>query len=152
MSRNNLPDDICLKPIGYVRNGIQEFSGHDWKEVVSEIVIHPELSEALDNLDEFSHIIVLCWLEKAKRQKLAAKIRMQQNPAKPLVGLFATRSPDRPNPIGKTTVKLLERRGNILKVQGLDAFDGTPVIDIKPFIPDYDSTGEAKVPGWVKTR
>jgi tRNA-Thr(GGU) m(6)t(6)A37 methyltransferase TsaA len=139
-----------LKAIGFVRNGISELAGHDWTAVISDIVIQPELTEALDNLAEFSHIIVLHWLQKAKRENLSLKIRMQNNPHKPLVGLFATRSPDRPNPIGKTTVKLLERRGNVLKVQGLDAFDGTAVLDIKPFIPDYDSKPEATIPAWVR--
>ena len=67
----------------------------------------------------------------------------------PLVGLFATRSPNRPNPVGIATVRLLERQGNILKVEGLDAIDGTPIIDIKPYIPGYDSATDAKVPPWI---
>ena len=65
------------------------------------------------------------------------------------MGVFATRSPDRPNPIGKATVRLLQRQGNILMVEGLDAIDGTPVIDIKPYIPGYDSVENAKAPSWV---
>jgi tRNA-Thr(GGU) m(6)t(6)A37 methyltransferase TsaA len=141
---------IVIKPIGFVRNGIQEFSGHNWENIVSEIVIRPELSEALDNLDEFSHIIVLFWTQRAPKKINPLKIRMQHNPSKPLVGLFATRSPDRPNPVAKTTVQLLEHRGNILKVKGLDAFDKTPVIDIKPFIPGYDSAKDAKIPNWAR--
>jgi tRNA-Thr(GGU) m(6)t(6)A37 methyltransferase TsaA len=72
------------------------------------------------------------------------------NKAAGVQGLFAVRTPNRPNPIGKTTVRLLERRGNILKVQGLDAIDGTPVLDIKPYIPGYDSTSDATVPSWVR--
>ena len=152
MSLNDGTADMGLKPVGYVRNGITDFDGHDWQDIISEIVVLPELTEALDNLDEFSHIIVLSWLHRADNEPIRTKMRMQHNPHKPLVGLFATRSPDRPNPIGKTTVKLLERRGNILKVKGLDAFDGTPVLDIKPFIPDYDSPGEANVPEWVRTK
>ena len=70
----------------------------------------------------------------------------------PEVGLFASRSPNRPNPVGKTTVRLLERRGNILKVEGLDAIDGTPVIDIKPYIPGRDSATDTKVPSWITSR
>ncbi len=147
---NNLKPDIVLKPIGFVRNGIQEFAGHDWENVISEIVIKPELSEALDNLNEFSHIIVLFWTQREVKKIIPYKIHMQHNPSKPLVGLFATRSPDRPNPVAKTTVQLLERRENILKVKGLDAFDGTPVIDIKPYIPGYDSVDDAKIPEWVR--
>jgi tRNA-Thr(GGU) m(6)t(6)A37 methyltransferase TsaA len=67
----------------------------------------------------------------------------------PLVGLFATRSPHRPNSLGEATVRLLQRRGNVLKVQGLDAINGTPVIDIKPYIPGYDSVNDASVPKWI---
>jgi tRNA (Thr-GGU) A37 N-methylase len=65
-------------------------------------------------------------------------------------GLFAVRTPNRPNPIGKTTVRLLEKHGNILKVQGLDAIDGSLVLDIKPYIPGYDSASDATVPSWVR--
>jgi tRNA (adenine37-N6)-methyltransferase len=149
---NNNQPEIILKPIGFVRNGILEFSGHNWESIVSEIVILPELSEALDNLDEFSHIIILFWTQGANKKIIPNKIHMQHNPGKPLVGLFATRSPDRPNSICVTTVKLLERRENILEVKGLDAFDNTPIIDIKPFIPGYDSVDEAKIPAWIRLR
>jgi tRNA-Thr(GGU) m(6)t(6)A37 methyltransferase TsaA len=145
--------EMNLKPVGFVRNGITDKSTRQkWEDVISEIIVNPELSEALDNLDEFSHIIVIFWTQRADKKNTPNKIRMQNNPGKPLVGLFATRSPDRPNPVAKTTVKLLERRGNTLKVQGLDAFDGTPVIDIKPFIPGYDSVDEAKIPAWVRMK
>jgi tRNA-Thr(GGU) m(6)t(6)A37 methyltransferase TsaA len=68
------------------------------------------------------------------------------------MGVFATRSPSRPNPIGKATVRLLSRRGNILKVRGLDAIDGSPVLDIKPYIPGYDSVKGARVPAWMTRR
>jgi tRNA (adenine37-N6)-methyltransferase len=149
---NDIQPEIVLKPIGFVRNGIREFAGHDWESVISEIIIQPELSESLDNLDEFSHIIVLFWTQRESKKVIPLKIRMQHNPGKPLVGLFATRSPDRPNPVAKTTVRLLARQGNILKVKGLDAFDGTSVIDIKPYIPGYDSVEDAKIPGWVRTK
>ena len=69
----------------------------------------------------------------------------------PLVGLFATRSPRRPNPIGVTTVRLLERRGNVLRVLGLDALDGTPVLDIKPYLPYGDCIQDTHVPEWVRS-
>jgi tRNA (adenine37-N6)-methyltransferase len=142
-----------LKPIGFVCNEITVRSARQkWEDVISEIVISPELNDALDNLDEFSHVIVLFWTYRLGREEIPNKIRMKHNPGAPLVGLFATRSPDRPNPISKTTVKLLGRRDNILKVEGLDAFDGTPVLDIKPYIPGYDSVSEARVPRWVRTR
>jgi tRNA-Thr(GGU) m(6)t(6)A37 methyltransferase TsaA len=148
MDSNQYP--MILKAIGYVRNAILPAStGTIWQDTVSEIVIDFEYAEALANLNEFSHLIVLFWLHQAERDTTPKKIHPKRNPDLPLVGLFATRSPDRPNPIGKTTVKLLSVEENILKVKGLDAFDGTPVIDIKPYIPGNDCVIEAKVPPWI---
>ena len=112
-------------------------------------MVDPSLSEALDNLDEFSHIIVLYWIHRHPPGQPPTKVHPMGKRELPLVGVFATRSPNRPNPIGKATVRLLERRGNILKVAGLDALDGSPVIDIKPYIPGYDSVADARVPPWV---
>jgi tRNA-Thr(GGU) m(6)t(6)A37 methyltransferase TsaA len=80
---------------------------------------------------------------------LPAKIYPKGREDLPLVEFFATRSPNRPNPVGKTTVRLLQRRDNMLRVEGLDAINGTPVIDIKPFIPWSDSPVKAEVPQWM---
>ena len=145
---NELPS-ISLKAIGIVRNGIKQPPRQGWGEVISDIVINSSLSEALDNLDEFSHIIVFYWMHQLSAGQLPTKVHPMGKRNLPLVGLFATRSPNRPNPIGKATVRLLQRHGNILKVEGLDAIDGTPVIDIKPYIPGYDSVANAKVPPWI---
>ncbi len=141
---------VSLKAIGIVRNEVKQPLRHGWREIVSDIVVDSNLTEALDNLDEFSHIIVLYWLHQlpAGRQ-LSLKVHPMGKPELPLVGRFATRSPSRPNPVGQSTVRLLERRGNILRVKGLDAIDGTPVIDIKPYIPGYDSATDAKAPPWI---
>ena len=145
---------ISLKPIGIVRNKVRQppKPPYDWDKVVSEIEIDRSLTEALDNLDEFSHIIVFYWMDKVVTNQLPTKVHPRGNKKLPLVGLFATRSPKRPNPIGKTTVRLMKRQGNILTVAGLDATDGTPVIDIKPYLPRYDSVARAKVPWWVSKR
>ena len=113
-------------------------------------MVDSSLAEALDNLDEFSHIIVLYWMHQvAAPHKFSTKVHPMAKQELSLVGLFATRSPNRPNPVGKATVRLLQRQGNILRVKGLDATDGTPVIDIKPYIPGYDSATNAKVPQWI---
>ena len=144
---NELPD-MTLKAIGIVRNGIKQPPKQGWEGITSEIVFDGSLTEALDNLDGFSHIIVLYWMHQAAGQPLI-KVHPQGKGELPLVGLFASRSPNRPNPVGTATVRLLERRGNILKVEGLDAIDGTPVIDIKPYIPGYDSVTNAEVPQWI---
>lgn len=139
---------ITLKPVGIVRSEIKEPTRKKSSDIVSEIVIDEDLTEALDNLDEFSHIIVLYWIHKSPHTA-PVKVRPMGNPEREPMGVFSTRSPDRPNPIGKSTVKLLERHGNVLKVQGLDAIDGSPVIDIKPYIPGYDSVENAQAPSWM---
>jgi tRNA (adenine37-N6)-methyltransferase len=140
--------DINLKAIGIVRNEIKRRERLDARSVISEIVLDPGLTEALDNLDEFSHIIVIYYIHQSHKpapMKVHPRYRTETSP----VGVFASRSPDRPNPIGKTTVKLLERQDNVLRVQGLDAIDGTPVIDIKPYIPGLDSVDDARVSPWM---
>ena len=142
---------MTLKAIGIVRNGIKQppSAGYEWGEIISEIVIDSSLTEALDGLEEFSHIIVLYWMHRAASREVSLKIHPMGRKELPLTGLFATRTPNRPNRIGKTTVRLLQRQGNILKVKGLDAIDGAPVIDIKPYIPHSDSVPDAKVPPWI---
>jgi len=141
---------MSLKAIGIVRSEVKQPLRHGWREIVSDIVLDSNLTEALDGLDEFSHIIVLYWMHQLPAGKpLSFKVHPMGKSELPLVGRFATRSPNRLNPVGQATVRLLERRGNILNVKGLDAIDGTPVIDIKPYIPGYDSATDAKVPPWV---
>ena len=144
--------EINLPPIGFVKNSIKEPKTEDWQTVTSEIIIDEDLKEALSRIDEFSHIIVTYWMHKVPQsQRSIRKVHPKANQNLPLVGVFASRSPARPNPIGITTVKLLERRDNVLKVIGLDAIDGTPVLDVKPYIPGNNSSTEAKTPGWVMT-
>jgi tRNA-Thr(GGU) m(6)t(6)A37 methyltransferase TsaA len=146
---NELPS-MTLKAIGIVKNEVKQPLQQDWEKVVSEIVVDSSLTEALDNLDDFSHIIVIYWMHRvAATGELPTKVHPRGRQELPLVGLFATRSPRRPNPVGVATVRLLERRNNILKVEGLDAIDGTPVIDIKPYTPRYDSAANAGAAPWI---
>jgi len=147
MAKNH--PEMTLKAIGTVRNEITNPKRDGWREVISEIEIDAGLSPALDGIEDFSHITVLFWMNRLEDRELALKIHPRGEVKLPVVGLFATRSPYRPNPIGKTTVRLLERLGNILTVQGLDAVSGSPVIDIKPYIPQDDSISSALVPGWI---
>lgn len=143
-----LPQD--LTPIGVVKNGLKEPHWEEWAEVESEILIREDLSEALEGLEEFSHILVLFWMHRLPiRERSLFKVHPRGRLDLPLVGVFATRAPARPNPIGVTTVRLLERQGSVLRVKGLDAIDGTPVLDIKPHIPDHPAA-KVKVPLWVK--
>ena len=148
----NRSSPINLKPIGVVHSDFKEPTSArlDLKKISAEIEINPELTEALDGLEGFSHIIVLYWMHRAVFDKDNLKTYPMGNYNVALQGLFAVRTPKRPNPIGKSTVRLLSRRDNILRVQGLDAIDGSLVLDIKPYIPGYDSAAGATVPDWVK--
>jgi tRNA-Thr(GGU) m(6)t(6)A37 methyltransferase TsaA len=145
---DELPE-IKLKAIGTIRNAIKTRGRHDTKNIISEIVLDPKLTTALDNLEDFSHIIVIYFMHRS-RKPFPVKVHPRYSTLPGPVGVFASRSPDRPNPLGKTTVELLERHKNVLKVRGLDAIDGTPVIDIKPYIPGLDSVADAKLPPWMK--
>jgi tRNA (adenine37-N6)-methyltransferase len=139
--------EIKLTPIGVVHSEIKERErGH--RVANATIEINNELTEALDNLDEFSHIIVLYWIHKSRRPA-PTKVTPKHHGLTSPIGVFASRSPDRPNPIGKSTVRLLKREGNVLTVEGLDALDGSPVLDIKPYIPGVDAAENAAAPSWM---
>jgi tRNA-Thr(GGU) m(6)t(6)A37 methyltransferase TsaA len=145
--------EITLKPVGFVRSEASQAPRGFFKpqDTVSEIVVDSSLADALDGVEQFSHLIVLYWMHQvSKEDKMRLKLHPRDIQENPMVGVFATRTQYRPNPIGKTTVRLLGREGNILKVKGLDARDGSPVLDIKPCIPRIDSVRGARVPQWVK--
>ena len=143
--------EIVLKPIGIVRSEVKEQKRGGWAEVTSEIAIEEDLTECLDGLEEFSHIIVVYWMHRVPTgERPPAKVHPRGRADLPLVGLFATRAPHRPNALGLSVVRLEERKGNILRVVGLDAIDGTPVIDIKPYLPRLDSPSDVRVADWTK--
>jgi len=140
---------ILLRPIAWVKNDVSEPGRHDWARVESEIRFEPGFESALDGLEEFSHITVLFWMHRSPAWDASMpKVHPQRRPELPLVGVLATHSPLRPNSLGMTTVRLLERQGGVLRVAGLDAIDGTPVVDVKPFIPG-DDMSQATAPDWV---
>lgn len=142
--------EIILKPIGIVRSEVKEHKRGGWGEVTSEIVIDEEWTEHLDGIDEFSHIMVVFWMHKSPvGTRPPGKIHPRGRADLPLVGLFATRAPYRPNPIGVSVVKLLRRHDNVLTVQGLDAIDGTPVLDIKSYMTPVDKPEDIRMPDWV---
>ena len=148
-NKEDSQDSVVLKPIARVRNEVKDTGKRDWDETVSEIVFNTGFEDALDGLEEFSHIVVLFWMHRSPvGESLVIKTHPQMRSDLPLVGVLATRSPVRPNPLGMTVVRLLERERNILKVTGLDAIDGTPVVDVKPYLPG-DAPARAKVPDWV---
>jgi tRNA-Thr(GGU) m(6)t(6)A37 methyltransferase TsaA len=140
--------EIHIRPIGYVERLSLGEDDRD-RSLVSRIVVESEFVKGLDGIDEWSHIYVIFWLNKiSDKDKILIHPGGEGN-----VGIFATRAPVHPNPIGLTLVELLERRENILLVKGLDAFHGTPVLDIKPY-PDWERgrlivITDFKVPTWV---
>ena len=141
--------EIIMNPIGYVRNAVQSRKDVSWGEDVSTIVLNEEYHSGLKGLEDFTHVIILYYLDKAAYQKEKHLQRRPQNREDmPLVGIFSQRVKDRPNQIGMTSVRIVSVDGAALTVKGLDAIDGTPVLDIKPYYPVYDKK-DAKVPEWV---
>ena len=138
---------IVLKPIGVVKTTAVGNEVKD-KTKISRIVIRNELAEALEGVDSFSHLFVLFWLHQISNdQRKTLKIHPRGRRDLPLLGIFATRTLLRPNPVALTLVELIKIEGNVLTVRGLEAFDGTPVLDIKPF-DSWDTAKTAKVPEW----
>ncbi len=117
--------------------------------MVSEVILDKPFAEALEGVEEYSHLLVLFWLSRVRKaERKMKKIHPKSRQDLPLVGVFATRTQYRPNPIGLTLVRLLERKKNVLKVRGLDALNGTPVIDIKPISPRQEFPKKNRVPKW----
>jgi len=136
---------VVLKPVGYVKTDAVGDEVRD-KTRVSQVIIRQDLLEALDGIDGFSHIFVLYYLDKTLYPK-PLKVHPRGRMDLPLLGVFATRTNLRPNPVGLTLVELLKVEGNVLTIRGLDAFDGTPVLDVKPF-DSWDMAENARVPEW----
>ena len=158
---------IQLKPVGVVRNQSKEpswdstLSALDWqeraatmkkqRESVSELVIDASLEGILDGIDDFSHIMVIYWAHLIPPERRSTtRVHPMGNKDFPLVGVFATGSPVRPNSILTTVVRLVRRSGNVLSVTGLDALDGSPILDIKPYYRDTLDTDKIKVPDWMR--
>jgi tRNA-Thr(GGU) m(6)t(6)A37 methyltransferase TsaA len=141
---------IELTPIGYVTSPITDKVDENWGDVISRIVLKPDYAEALSGLEGFSHAIILTYLHQAhyeKQKHLKRRSRELEN--MPKVGIFSQRAKDRPNPIGITAVKIVSVGHNYLEVKGLDVIDSTPVLDIKPYFPQYDRIESPTVPEWV---
>lgn len=143
----NAMKEIKLKTIGFVRNNVKEPRFGNFANEISKIVVDKKFTKALKGINDYSHVIIVYWMDKIKDYVITH--RPQGNPNVPIVGIFACRCPQRPNPIAITTVKLIEHKGNIIKVKGLDVLDGTPIIDIKPYWPQYDKVENEKIPDWV---
>lgn len=138
---------IILKTIGIAKNREQQHFG-GWKEIVTDLVINKEYKGALKGLEDYSHLIVIYWMHEVTTCDIHHVPQGKVNDV-PEVGIFACRCPQRPNPIGITTTQILTIKDDILTVKGLDVINNTPIIDVKPYTPQYDAAQDVKVPEWV---
>jgi tRNA-Thr(GGU) m(6)t(6)A37 methyltransferase TsaA len=142
---------IEIRPIGKVRNSIRVLKREGWESVISEIIVNPEYGEALDGVEDYSHLFIFFWITRVPAGRRGMmKVHPKSREDLPWVGVFATRTQYRPNPIGMTLVELLGRKKNILRVRGLDAIRGTPVLDIKPISPAKEFPKKTRVPEWYR--
>ncbi len=142
--------EIVLTPLAIVKNSRTEPIDDDWENVVAEIELADHIpTEAFDNISDFSHLEIIYYFDKVKKEDIVFSGRPRGNPNYPLVGIFGQRKKDRPNTIGLATVELLEHKGRTIKVKFLDAIDGTPVLDIKPVFKEFQAKGEIRQPIWV---
>jgi tRNA (adenine37-N6)-methyltransferase len=142
-------EPVSIRPIGIVRNGVTVPRPDGWTGLRSDIILREELAEMLDGIEGYSHIFVVFAFDRVPESEFRARVRPLGDPRIPEQGVLATRSQLRPSPIGISAVRLLKRRRNILRVEGLDAIDGTPVLDLKPYFPNYDAVPGAAVPQWA---
>ena len=142
-------EKIILTPIGMVKNSVANRKDTSWGDDVSLIILDEQYAGGLKGLEDFSHAVILFHLDQAKYEREKHLQRRPQNrDDMPLVGIFSQRGKDRPNRIGMTSVEIVSVEEGTLAVKGLDAIDGTPVLDIKPYYPAYDKK-VASVPEWV---
>ena len=140
---------MILEPIGVVKSPVSEGVDEGWGSVTSEVVIDEGYASGLTGLDAFSHILVVFYMHMYTFDAGSDLVRRPQGrPDMPEVGIFAQRAKHRPNPIGVTAVELVSVEGSVVTVMGLDAIDGTPVLDVKPYFPAFDRR-EAETPSWV---
>ena len=143
--------EFVLKPIGVIHSPFLKKSQVPIQASRSKakgtLEIYPEYIEGLQDLEGFSHIILLYIFHKSSGYSLLVKPFLDDQ----LHGLFATRYPLRPNPIGLSIVRLETRYGSMLDVEGVDVLDGTPLVDIKPYVPEFDERSNTRM-GWYNTR
>lgn len=130
-----------LEPIGMVRT-----NGNKTK-----IEVYDDFAAGLLGLEGFSHIFVFYWFDQndTSEKRKTLQVRPRQDPRNPLTGVFATHSPLRPNPIALTLCKIVAVTANMIEIEEIDAYDGSPVIDIKCYIPGSPGESDVRVPDWV---
>lgn len=139
---------IEVRIIGHVRNEIESGNVEDWGNVQSQILVDEEFEPSLAGIEQFSHIVVVFWMHRV--EKYLPKVHPRRRVDIPEQGVFATRSPFRPNPIGISVVQFVSRSGCSLIVSGLDCFNGSPVLDIKPFTPKDRGPSDIRIPRWME--
>ena len=144
--------EFTLVPIAHVRNDRAEIEDDDWGGVESVIELTDALGpDALAGIEEFSHAEVVFYFDRVPDGKIEKGARRpRNNPDWPPVGILAQRGKNRPNRIGLTTCEIVGHEGRSLRVRGLDAIDGTPVLDIKPVMREFLPRGEVRQPEWAK--
>lgn len=140
-----------FEPIGKVLSDRNQMSEGRWADVVSRIELDPQYAKGLAGLAEFSHVVVIFHLDRIPPFDPAKQIARNPRGMEALapVGVFAQRTKFRPNPIGVTAVELVSVDDRGISVRGLDALDGTPVLDIKPYIPGFERKDNVRLPAWV---
>ncbi|MFI8709169.1 tRNA (N6-threonylcarbamoyladenosine(37)-N6)-methyltransferase TrmO [Bacillus sp. NPDC077411] len=142
--------EIIMNPVAYVHNSRKEMKDDNWGSVVSEVELTDELNEsALQGIEDFSHLEIIFYFDKVSDDKIQYEARHPRNNLNfPKVGIFSQRGKNRPNKLGVTTVELIEHTGKKLVVKGLDAIDGTPIIDIKPVMKEFLPKNEIRQANW----
>jgi tRNA-Thr(GGU) m(6)t(6)A37 methyltransferase TsaA len=142
--------EYTVTPIAVVRSTRTEAADDDWDAESSTIELLPPFdARAFQGLDEFSHCVVVYVFDQATWDESRMARRPRGNPDWPEVGIFAQRAKDRPNRLGVTTCRVLGVDGTVLRVAGLDAIDGTPVVDVKPHMREFGPRGPQHQPRWA---
>ncbi len=143
---------LAVTSIGHVRNSATpDTHSEEFRHLVSEIVVDPEYADGLMGVEENELLTIVFYFDR-NGGEYRLRLHPRGDESRPITGLFNTRSQYRPSPVGITVVKLKARQGNTLVVEGLDALDGTPVIDIKPFVRTFDTGEEIDDPGKDRAR
>ncbi len=139
-----------MEPIGYVSSPRDDTSDDGWGDIEARIELRPEFApEALDGIEEFSHVEVIFLFDRVPESRIERGARHPRgNSAWPKVGIFAQRGKNRPNRLGVSVARLVSRQGRQLVLQGLDAINGSPVLDIKPVMREFLPAGEIRQPPW----
>ena len=145
-----MSDQIIVEPIGYVRGGRTEAVDDEWGSIRAEIALGPSFSAAaLLGLSEFSHLEVIFFFDRVPKKKIETGARHPRGRADwPCVGIFAQRGKNRPNRLGLCTCKILGVSETTIWVEGLDAIDGTPVLDLKPVMREFLPREQLRQPDW----